>query len=107
MPSSSPERPVDFRSLLQADLEDWRDHPVSKHLLRHIQEQCQWLQEEAIQASVQGVHHLASAHSGAAIAMRDLHTLCTAPRTPAPAPTTDTTFVDPANIKRKNGQQSI
>ena len=100
-------RPVSFQDLPQADLEDWRGHPVSKYLIRYLQEQGQQYMEESCQAAIRGVHHLASSHAGAASALGDVFALCTVKREPPPASSTDTTFIDPVNIKRKNGHQSL
>ena len=93
---------IHFNNLREADLQEWRDLPVSKLFLQALQMDIRQCEIETIARAVKGDNIGATASAGAADRLLAIFNNCTQPRLPAEPSSTDTTFVDPRK-RRKNG----
>ena len=102
MQETEPKR-VDLLALPEEAMAEWRQHPVTALLLRHLQAEISRAKDETAMQVFLGQSDRAPAYAGIAHAYMALLDDVSKPRVKPPEDTQDSTFVDPAR-RRVNGR---
>lgn len=101
------QRELTFLDLSNRERQEWADLPVSRLLLRLLQEQQQVACDTALIHAAHGRYPASSYQAGYADALKTIVNACVEDRAPAEDSTQDTTFVHPSARRNRHGSVTV